>query len=268
MIDANSKELYIPLNTIYGKPNPDGTYTLTALDIKNLNDNLYALAKKIQGGLTFSDMTDGVNKEFSDMNGSILSIKATADGAAVTAASADGKATTAQITANGASATASNALGKAQSVELTVNGLSIENETKSYTIINGDKLKSHNKNDGGTVKIQSGSITLSSDTYGTLLEILPSGALGAFISGASGRTLYLTGNLQIGMYNPVSVDGSQINISSNSTLKLSAGSNMSIDSGGTIYIGASGGYSGDVTIGQAGGTVNLIGDVRVNGVSI
>lgn len=247
MIDANSKELYIPLNTIYGKPNPDGTYTLTALDIKNLNDNLYALAKKIQGGLTFADMTDGVNKEFSNMEGDLTQIR---------------------ITAEGASITASNALGKAQSVELTVNGLSIENETKSYTIINGDKLKSHNKNDGGTVKIQSGSITLSSDTYGTLLEILPSGALGAFISGASGRTLYLTGNLQIGMYNPVSVDGSQINISSNSTLKLSAGSNMSIDSGGTIYIGASGGYSGDVTIGQAGGTVNLIGDVRVNGVSI
>lgn len=54
---ADSKENYIPLSTIYGKPNPDGTYSFAALDIKNLNDNLYALAKKIQGGLTLSDLT-------------------------------------------------------------------------------------------------------------------------------------------------------------------------------------------------------------------
>ena len=43
---------------------------------------------------------------------------------------------------------------------------------------------------------------------------------------------------------------------------------MSIDSNGTIYIGASSGYSGNVNIGKSGGTVNINGTVRVNGVQI
>ena len=60
---ADSKSLYIPLSTIYGKPNADGTYTLNALDVKNLNDNLYAIAKKIQGGLTTSDLTSAAIDE-------------------------------------------------------------------------------------------------------------------------------------------------------------------------------------------------------------
>ena len=57
MASANSKDLYIPLANIYGKQNTDGSYALNALDIKNLNDNLYAIAKKIQGNLTVSDLT-------------------------------------------------------------------------------------------------------------------------------------------------------------------------------------------------------------------
>lgn len=256
MIDANSKELYIPLNTIYGKPNPDGTYTLTALDIKNLNDNLYALAKKIQGGLTFSDMTDGVNKEFSDMNGDILSVKATAEGAAVTAAAADGKATTAQITANGASATASNALGKAQSVELTVNGLSIENETGAYTIIDGDKLQSYNPYGGNSVRIEDGRIWFGASA-------------GASNAGIDCNISEFAIWSSFPMTVPIVIrnDYGEVRVEGN-IVKIESGSNMSIDSGGTIYIGTSYGSSGNVSIGQAGGTVNLIGDVRVNGVSI
>ena len=60
---ADSKSLYIPISTIYGKPNADGTYTLNALDVKNLNDNLYAIAKKVQGGLTTSDLTSAAIEE-------------------------------------------------------------------------------------------------------------------------------------------------------------------------------------------------------------
>lgn len=60
---ADSKSLYIPISTIYGKQNADGTYTLNALDVKNLNDNLYAIAKKIQGGLTTSDLTSAAIDE-------------------------------------------------------------------------------------------------------------------------------------------------------------------------------------------------------------
>ena len=62
-IAADSKSLYIPISTIYGKPNADGTYTLNALDVKNLNDNLYAIAKKVQGGLTTSDLTSAAIEE-------------------------------------------------------------------------------------------------------------------------------------------------------------------------------------------------------------
>lgn len=60
---ADSKSLYIPISTIYGKPNADGSYTLNALDVKNLNDNLYAIAKKVQGGLTTSDLTSAAIAE-------------------------------------------------------------------------------------------------------------------------------------------------------------------------------------------------------------
>ena len=60
---ADSKSLYIQISTIYGKPNADGTYTLNALDVKNLNDNLYAIAKKVQGGLTTSDLTSAAIDE-------------------------------------------------------------------------------------------------------------------------------------------------------------------------------------------------------------
>ena len=51
-------------------------------------------------------------------------------------------------------------------------------------------------------------------------------------------------------------------------LKLATLSNMSIDSGGTIYIGASSGYSGNVDIGDGTGTINLNGTVLHNGVPL
>lgn len=54
---ADSKQLYIPLSTIYGKKSNDGNYLFSPLDIKNLNDNLYAISKKIQGNLTVADLT-------------------------------------------------------------------------------------------------------------------------------------------------------------------------------------------------------------------
>lgn len=56
-IAADSKKAYIPISTIYGKPNADGTYTLNALDVKNLNDNLWSIVNKIQGNLTLSDIS-------------------------------------------------------------------------------------------------------------------------------------------------------------------------------------------------------------------
>ena len=60
---ADSKSLYIPLAQIVGEKQADGKYILNALDVKNLNDNLYAIAKKIQGGLTTSDLTSAAIDE-------------------------------------------------------------------------------------------------------------------------------------------------------------------------------------------------------------
>jgi hypothetical protein len=54
---ADSKSAYIPLSTIFGKKSADGQYALSALDLKNLNDNLWSIVKKIQGNLTLSDLT-------------------------------------------------------------------------------------------------------------------------------------------------------------------------------------------------------------------
>lgn len=63
MATANSTQGYIALSQIYGNKNPDGTYTLNALDVKNLNDNLYSIASKIMGGLTTSDLTSATVDE-------------------------------------------------------------------------------------------------------------------------------------------------------------------------------------------------------------
>jgi hypothetical protein len=57
-LTADSKQLYIPLTTIYGAKGTDGNYTLSALDIKNLNDDLWNIVKKIQGNLTLADLTE------------------------------------------------------------------------------------------------------------------------------------------------------------------------------------------------------------------
>ena len=51
-------------------------------------------------------------------------------------------------------------------------------------------------------------------------------------------------------------------------MKIESGSNLSIDASNTIYIGASSGYSGNVNIGQSGGTVNINGTLKNNGNAI
>lgn len=53
----DDKRIYVPLTNIYGKKAADGTYSLSALDLKSLNDNLYNIVKKLQGGITCSDLT-------------------------------------------------------------------------------------------------------------------------------------------------------------------------------------------------------------------
>ena len=67
MGNENSKKLYIPFKQIMGRKNADGTYTLEAGDLKQLNDILYAICKKIMGRLTLSDLTIDTKTTFNDM---------------------------------------------------------------------------------------------------------------------------------------------------------------------------------------------------------
>lgn len=211
MASANSKDLYIPLSTIYGRKNGDGTYTLTALDIKNLNDNLYAIAKKIQGGLTLADLTGAANTEF---NGKVSIVDLATGGA---------------TEINGANITT----GSIDADLITTGTLSADRVSggvlQGVTILSDNPLLP-----GYGVLIDNGTITLGQSIDGGTLEY-------------DGSKVYL----RSGFFAP---------------LKLEAGTNMSIDSGGTIYIGSSAGYSGNVQIGQAGGEVRLRGDVYINGV--
>lgn len=54
---VDDKKIYVPLTTIYGTKQNDGSYNLSALDVKNINDNLWNIVNKLQGGITLSDIT-------------------------------------------------------------------------------------------------------------------------------------------------------------------------------------------------------------------
>lgn len=43
---VDDKKIYVPLTTIYGTKQNDGSYNLSALDVKNINDNLWNIVNK------------------------------------------------------------------------------------------------------------------------------------------------------------------------------------------------------------------------------
>ena len=154
-----------------------------------------------------------------------------------------------QQTANSASGTASSAYSKAQSVELTVDGFTVS-DGYGNTTINGDKIRS------GTIE----GVTLisSNGAYMPTIEI------------SNGSVFF--GQDHVGFKGALAFDVSNnrvwLSTYSDTPLKIDAGLNMSIDSGGTIFIGTNSAKSGNVTIGQAGGNVNIVGNVTVNGTPI
>lgn len=257
MADAKSTSSYIPLTPIIGEKVGDDSYILHSKDIKNLNDTLYYMAKLIQGGLNLANLNAAANQVFTDIEGNVTELTVTAEGLSTRVSSAEGNITTAQQTANSASITASNALGEAQQVKLTVDGLSVADETGSYTIIDGDKLVSKEHATSTIVEIENGGIKLK---VGTALqgEIYGTGS-GIMISPS--QHLMLGGMVQVGLGNEdVEINGYPI--------RLVTAGNISANALGTIYIGTNASYSGNVDIGQTGGTINLNGTVKVNGVPI
>ena len=202
MATATSTGSWLDPPELHGQRNNDGSFTLTELELKRLNDYNRKVAKMIQGGLNLANLNKATNEVFTGM---------------VTFVDlSDPNSTT------------------------VIDGGHIATKTLSADVVSGGTLE------GVTiistnpalldqfVLIDSGAVMLGQSAWGGTFEY-------------DGVKVYLRSGL-------------------GTPFKIEAGGNMSIDSGGKIYIGASSGYSGNVDIGQAGGAVNLTGNVYINGV--
>ena len=224
---ADSTANYIPIETIYGRQNKDGTYTLTALDIKRLNDNLYNIVRKIQGGLTFSDLTDEASTVISDAEGNISSLEQTAAGLQVQVSSVAARNT----------------------VTINANGMFVTNAAGQTTQLSGDHIKSGtiegveliSTNGIETVQVDGGQIAFS---YGgaPVTEVGRVYALNGsslYIASGSGCTLKLE-------------SGSNLSIGANGTVYVGADAAGE----GDVYIGK-----------PNGGRIDIWGDLYINGVA-
>lgn len=137
------------------------------------------------------------------------------------------------------------------------------------TSINGGNIMTDSIS---TDKLKAGTIT-GFTIYGATIEG------GTYKSSGSASDLYInSGNLYIRLADSYVTVGHigwspalgafVIESAMNQPLKLISDGNLSIDSDGQIFIGASAGYSGDVTIGQVGGTIHILGTVDINGTPI
>ena len=235
MADVKSTGSWLDPPELHGKKNADGTFTLAELELKKLNDYNRKVAKMLQGGLNLANLNKETNQVFSDIEGNVTEISETAAGLTISV---------------------SNLGGEVSTISATVNGLSIADETGSYTIIDGDRLISKDHDTSVIVEIEDGTVRFKSGST-NMGEIYGNG-VGITIEPHNG--LILSGDVQVGQYGNVDVNGSAVRL-------LSYG-NMSLNSSGTTYIGTNASYSGDVSIGQVGGTINLVGTVNVNGVPI
>lgn len=260
MATAKTTGSYLDPPQLHGVLNSNGTYTLSALELKALNDFNYYVAKMMQGGLNLANLNKATNQVFEDIDGNVTAVTVTAEGLTTsvsnlnnevstvkqTASSLSATVTQVQNTANSASSTASSAYTKAQSVELTVDGFTVS-DGYGNTTINGDKIRS------GTIE---GVTLLSINSNNSMVKIFNGGVdLGEAPYYNMGSLYYDMNDGKVYLY---SVPGRSI--------KIESGDGLSIDSKGTIFIGTNTEKSsGNISIGQAGGTVNLIGTVQVNG---
>lgn len=233
--------------------------------LKQVVDYLYILLENLRFMLSnlgvqnfnekeLEDLTAPVYKSIGSLEGALLQVKATAEGAQITAANAKGAATQAQITADGASVTASSAAGKAASLEFTVNGLTVRNADGSTTI-DGNKIRS------GTIE----GVTVS----GVFIEGCYING-GTIVSGTSEPVKISDGKIEVGysahraeLYH----DGIRAWLDGHFTpLKIRSYGGVSVDAPtGTLYLGTENGGN-DVSIGGAGHDIRLNGNVYINGV--
>ena len=248
MANTNSTTSYLDPPQLIGRPNADGTISITPLELKRLNDYNYYVAKMLQGGLNLANLNKEVNTEFSNIKGDVTELSITAEGIATSVSNLSGDVSTLEQTASGLTTSVSNLSGAVSTVSQTVDGLGVTTSGET-TYITGDHVKTGtltgvNLESTGNVSkifVNEGAIEINDTTpepYTTQYAVIG-------YSGYDGKLHIETAWIP---------------------LKIVSGSNMSIDSSGTIYIGSSAGYTGNVTIGQAGGAVNLVGNVYINGV--
>jgi len=228
MANTTNTTSYLDPPSLIGRLNSDGTISLTPLELKRLNDFNYAVSKMIQGGLNLANLNADTNQVFTDIEGNVTSVSETAAGLSVSV---------------------SNLSGEVSTVSATVNGLDVTT-SGGTTYISGDHIK--------TGTIEGVDFISSNGAYMPIVEIQSGSVLfGQDHGGFKGDLSFNVSDNLVWLRSYGSVP-----------LKILSGTNMSIDSGGTIYIGASSGYSGNVNIGQSGGTINLNGTVMVNGVAL
>ena len=246
MANTTNTTSYLDPPSLIGRLNNDGTISLTPLELKRLNDFNYAVSKMIQGGLNLANLNADTNQVFTDIEGNVTSVQATAAGLTTRVSSAEGDISSLEQTASGLSVRVSDVESR-NTVTINANGMYVTDQNGNTTALTGDHIKS------GTLE---GVTLLSINSNNSMVKIYNGGIdLGEAPYYNMGSLYY---DMNIGKVYLYSVPGRP--------LKIESGSNLSIDASGTIYIGASSGYSGNVNIGQSGGTVNLNGTVMVNGV--
>ena len=248
MANTTNTTSYLDPPSLIGRQNNDGTISLTPLELKRLNDFNYAVSKMIQGGLNLANLNADTNQVFTDIEGNVTSVQATAAGLATRVSSAEGDISSLEQTASGLSVRVSDVESR-NTVTINANGMYVTDQNGNTTALTGNHIKS------GTLE---GVTLLSINSNNSMVKIYNGGIdLGEAPYYNMGSLYY---DMNIGKVYLYSVPGRP--------MKIESGSNLSIDASNTIYIGASSGYSGNVNIGQSGSTVNLNGTVMVNGVKI
>lgn len=248
MANTTNTTSYLDPPSLIGRLNNDGTISLTPLELKRLNDFNYAVSKMIQGGLNLANLNADTNQVFTDIEGNVTSVQATAAGLATRVSSAEGDISSLEQTASGLSVRVSDVESR-NTVTINANGMYVTDQNGNTTALTGNHIKS------GTLE---GVTLLSINSNNSMVKIYNGGIdLGEAPYYNMGSLYY---DMNIGKVYLYSVPGRP--------MKIESGSNLSIDASNTIYIGASSGYSGNVNIGQSGGTVNINGTLKNNGNAI
>ena len=242
MANTTNTTSYLDPPSLIGRLNNDGTISLTPLELKRLNDFNYAVSKMIQGGLNLANLNADTNQVFTDIEGNVTSVQATAAGLTTRVSSAEGDISSLEQTASGLSVRVSGVESR-NTVTINANGMYVTDQNGNTTALTGDHIKS------GT--IEGVDFISSNGAYMPIVEIQSGSVLfGQDHGGFKGDLSFNVSDNLVWLRSYGSVP-----------LKILSGTNMSIDAGGTLYLQTNG---GDINIGN-GGNIRLNGTVTVNG---